>query len=397
MKKIGIFLEIPPNFGGAFQYTQTVLEAVAALPRDRYSVVVGYAAEVWQDNLALYPDVKAVRIPIGFLGRALGLAWLLLRLPMGLWRRLCPLFHPMARAMLREKCDLWIFPAQDARSFQIPVPALVTILDLVHRYGHRFPEAVSLWELINREPTYLNICRWAKGLLVVSEIDKYQVMDAYKTPGERIHVLPMVVPRYLYATEKPEGFDTRYRLPAKYLFYPAQFWEHKNHKNLIRAIAVLKPELPGVKLVLAGSKKNAYDGTVELMHELGVANDVTILGYVPDADIPELYRRARALIYATYYGPTNLPPLEALLLGCPMALSKVTSMPDRVGDAALVFNPDSVDEIADCIRRLWTDDDLCANLAEKGKKKAATWEQEQFNRRLRETVEEIVGGKGSPQ
>lgn len=394
MKKIGIFLETEPCQGGTFQYCQTVLEAVATLPRGQFSVVAGYTSEAWRDLLASYPDLKAVFIPPGFWGRAFGLAWLLLRLPMGPWRRICPYFHPIAKALLREKCDLWIFPAQNARSFQVPVPALVTVLDVVHLYdGRRFPEAVSFWELLNRVPTYANICRWAQELIVLSEIDRQQVTESYHVPAERINVLPMVVPRHISTREVPSDFESRYRLPAKYLFYPAQFWEHKNHKNMLRAMAALKLELLDLKLVLVGSKKNAWASVQQLIRELDLTADVMILGYVPDADMPELYRRARALIYASCYGPTNLPPLEALALGCPMALAEVTCMPDRVGDAALVFHQDSVEEMADCMRRLWTDDDLCAELAQKGKKRAASWEQPQFNQRFREIVEKLTTEK----
>jgi len=394
MKKIGIFLETPPHHGGTFQYCQTILDAVVALPREEFSVVVGCTSDIWQEHLASYEDVKVVRIPAGFWGRALGFAWLLLRLPMGLWRRICPLFHPMARAMLRERCDLWIFPAQDARSFQVPVPALVTILDVVHLYdGRRFPEAASRWELLYRVPTYANICRWARGIIVLSSIDRRQVLDAFHPPAGRLHVLPMVVPRYIEEAPTPPDFDGKYRLPAKYLFYPAQFWEHKNHKNLLQALAVLKPDLPDLKLVLVGSRKNAWNSVLKLMTDLRLVDDVLILGYVPDTDMPELYRRARALIYASCYGPTNLPPLEAMALGCPMALAEVTCMPDRVGDAALVFHQDSVAEMADCMRRLWTDDDLCAELAQKGKKRAASWEQPQFNRSFQEIATKLTSGK----
>ncbi|PKN12860.1 MAG: glycosyltransferase family 1 protein [Deltaproteobacteria bacterium HGW-Deltaproteobacteria-4] len=391
MKKIGLFLETEPHFGGTFQYNQSMLDAVAALPRDQFSVVVGFTSEKWRGYLTHYENLKAVQIPRGFWGRIFGLAWLLLRVPMGPWRKLCPLFHPMAKALLRENCDLWIFPSQDIRSFQFPVPALVSILDLVHRYdGKQFPESASTWQLLNREPGYANMCKWAKGVLVVSEIDKQQVLESYHPQEERVHVLPMVPPRYMYTQEVPEDFNTRYPLPPKYLFYPAQFWEHKNHKNLVRAIAALKTELPDLRLVLAGSKKNAWDSVMALIEELGVTENIVILGYVPDEYMPELYRRARALIYATYFGPCNIPPLEALVVGCPMAISEVSCMPDRVGDATLTFDADSVEQIMECMRRLWTDDGLCAEMSEKGKAKAAIWDQEAFNKELKQIVEEIA-------
>lgn len=391
MKKIGLFLESEPHFGGTFQYNQTMLDAVAALPRDKYQVVVGYTSEKWVDYLKPYQGVQGVLIPRGFWGRLIGLGWMLLRLPMGPWRKLTPLFHPMCKTVLAQGCDLWIYPSQDVKSFQFPVPSLVSILDLVHRYdGKTFPEAASTWELLNREPGYSNICRWAKGVLTVSEMDKEQVVESYGRDPETIYSLPMIPPRYMYDTEVPEDFDERYPLPEKYLFYPAQFWEHKNHKNLVRAIASLKKELPDIKLVLAGSKKNAWESTNALMHELRVTEDVIILGYVPDPYMRELYRRSRALIYATFFGPCNIPPLEALVVGLPMAISEVSCMPDRVGDACLTFPADSWEEIASCMRRLWTDDALCRELSEKALARAAMWEQRHFNEKLRQVVEKLA-------
>lgn len=390
MKKIGLFLEAEPYFGGTFQYNQIMLDAIAALPPERFSVVVGYTSELWLDYLKEY-DVKAVPIPRGFWGRAFGLGWTLLGLPMGLWRRVCPSFHPMAKALLREKCDLWIFPSHDVRSYQFPVPALVSIHDLMHRYERRFPEAASGWVYLNRERCFRNICRWAKGVLVDSEIGRQQVNESYGMPAEHIHVLPFIAPKYMRTGQAPAGFDSRYRLPAKFIFYPARFWAHKNHERLIKAVAALKNELPDLKLVLAGSKSSAYDSVMKLIRDLDLADDVILLGYVPDEDMPELYRRARALVMPTYYGPTNIPPLEAFTVGCPVAISGIYGMPEQAGDAALLFNPDSVDEIAGCIRRLWTDERLCTDLAEKGKKRAASWGQGHFNELLLGIVDKITG------
>jgi glycosyltransferase involved in cell wall biosynthesis len=182
-------------------------------------------------------------------------------------------------------------------------------------------------------------------------------------------------------------FDDHYRLPGKYIFYPAQFWWHKNHGKLLEAIARLKGELPDLKLVLSGGRQNAYDAVVKQVQDLDLGDDVVFAGYVPDADMPEFYRRARAMVMPTYYGPTNVPPLEAFAVGCPVAISGTYGMPEQAGGAALHFDPDSAEEIAGCIRRLWTDDRLCAELAEKGKRRGAIWGQAQFNERFRQIVE----------
>ena len=392
MKKIGIYLEVEPYFGGTFQINQSMLDALAALPSDRFSVVVGCTSESWQPYLQDL-DLRTVSIPKGFLGRAIGLGWTLTGLPMGLWRMLTPYFHPIAKVLLREKCDLWIFPSYDLRSYQFPVPALVSIHDLMYRYEKRFPESASGWAYFNRERINRNNCRWSSGILVDSQLGQQQMVESYSISASRVFPLPFIAPRYIHSTETRADFAEQYRLPDKYIFYPAQFWYHKNHKKLLEAVARLKTELPDLKLVLSGGRQNAYSSVVKLTHDLGLGDDVVFSGYVPDADMREFYRRARAMVMPTFYGPTNVPPLEAFAVGCPVAISGTYGMPEQAGGAALHFNPDSVEELAECIRRLWTDDLLCVSLAEKGRERAASWGQKEFNARFREIIDAVVGEK----
>ena len=99
------------------------------------------------------------------------------------------------------------------------------------------------------------------------------------------------------------------------------------------------------------------------MDQLGLAENVHFLGYVPEAHMPGLYRRARALVMPTFFGPTNIPPWEAIALGCPVAVSDIDGMRDQMGDAALFFDPTSVPEMAQVMERLWRDDALCRELA----------------------------------
>ncbi|MCP3175631.1 glycosyltransferase family 4 protein [Desulfuromonas sp. KJ2020] len=385
MKKIGLYLEVEPHFGGTFQIAQSMLEALIALPSDRFSVVVGYASEQWLPHLEKY-EVASVPIPLGKWGRAAGLGWTLMGLPMGLWRQMTPHFHPVARALLKEGCDLWIFPSYDQRSYQYPVSALVSIHDLMYRYERRFPESGSWWNFYNKDRINRNNCRWSTGILVDSELGRQQMVEAYDIAPDRVHPLPFIAPSYMHSTRVRPDFDEQYRLPDKYIFYPAQFWWHKNHSNLLKAVASLKSELPDLKVVLSGGRQNAYEAIIKLVHELGLEGDVIFAGYVSEEDMPEFYRRARAMVMPTYYGPTNVPPLEAFSVGCPVAISGLYGMPEQAAGAALHFNPDSTTEIAECIRRLWTDDSLCRELSEKGKRRIASWGQKHFNTRFKEII-----------
>jgi len=379
MKKIGLFLTHDRQTGGHFQYGQTMLEAVNALPRDEFSVVVACTSIMWLDYLKKY-QLETVFVEQGFWSRALGKVLREVGFPLRLWRKLSPFFHPTVKALLQQNCDLWIFPSQSRWNCQIPVPALACIHDLMHRYEPRFPVIPA------RELEWLsrNMCTYCTGIIVDSDVGKQHVKESYGTSEDRIYVLPFIAPKYIYSQE-PAKND--YELPEKFIFYPAQFWEHKNQKNLISACAMLKKDLPDLKLVLAGIKRNGYQALMNQIRELHLVDDVIFLGYVPDEDMASVYRRARAMVMPTFFGPTNIPPLEAFAAGCPVAISGIYGMPEQVGDAALLFDPNSVDEIADCIKRLWLYDDLCIDLAIKGKLKAATWGQQQFNARVKEIIE----------
>src|SRR6185312_924610 len=94
--------------------------------------------------------------------------------------------------------------------------------------------------------------------------------------------------------------------------------------------------------------------------------------------------------FPSFFGPTNIPPLEAMSLGCPVASSYVYAMRERLGDAALYFAPDSVEQMVDCIGRLWSDDDLCRRLVERGRARAARWNVHAFHRELQDVVRRLT-------
>ncbi len=388
-KKIGLFLDTEPYGGGKFQYCQAMLEAVASLPEERFKKVIAYTSRGWEKYLEPY-KIKTISVSGGCIRWFFERIWRNLRLSVYVWRKLNPLFFFLARQLRAEECDLWIFPGEETLTYQIDVPALSTIFDLMHRYEPRFPEVAALGRSSRRDWHYKKMCAYAKGLLVDSEVGKKQVMESYHVDENKVFVLPYIAPSYLQQGNKNRMIDKKYNLPAKYIFYPAQFWEHKNHKNLIKAADLLKDKISDLKLVFVGSKKNAYDLVLKLVQKLGLKEQVLFLGYVPDEDMAEIYRRARAMIMPTFFGPTNIPPLEAFVTGCPAAVSNIYAMPEQVGDAALLFDPSSPWEIAEVMEKLWNDDELCRKLAEKGKKRAATWGQAQFNQRLKEILTKIL-------
>jgi len=389
--KIGLFLGIEPTSGGTFQYNQTILDALIYLPQNEYEVVIGFSHKAWQQYLERY-ECSKVWIPQGSWGRIWGQLLHHSLINTYVWRRFSPYFHPAVKAFVQTECDLWIFPSQDPWCYLAPVPALATVHDLMHRYERRFPEVGRRREFSWREWHYRNTCRWSNGVLVDSKVGRQQVMESYNIPESKVHVLPYIAPSYLLEDNNAENLLSQYDLPDKFIFYPAQLWEHKNHKHLLQAIANLKLRFPDIHLVCVGAPKNAYRSTCRLVDQLGLNNQVHFLGYVSDANMNSLYRRARALVMPTFFGPTNIPPLEAMAVGCPVAVSDIYGMPEQTKGAALLFDPESVDEISDVIARLWDDDELCETLVKKGYQVYREWQQPDFNKYLELIIRSVLSG-----
>lgn len=383
-KRVGLYLSAEPYGGGVFQFNLAMIEAVTSL--SQYEVVIAYSLPIWSKYLSDY-NAKQLYIEDtpSFTTRALWKIWRELKLPLGWWRRINHMFHPITSHLVQEKCDLWIFPSLDELTYQVNAPVLATVHDLMHRY-ETFPEVSDKKVYEWREYLFTNMFAMAKGSLVDSEVGKTQVIESYGAKPEQIHVLPYIPPQYIYQPASNYRGD----LPDKFIFYPAQFWEHKNHKRLIKAIALLVDNLPDIQLVLVGSTKNGYESAKNLVKELHLENRVHFLGYVADNQIVDIYRRARAMVMPTFFGPTNIPPLEGFALGCPVAVSNIYAMPEQVGDAALLFDPYSEQEIAAVIERLWVDDKLCETLRSNGLAKSNSWGQREFSTKLHEIVERVL-------
>lgn len=384
---IALYLGAEPHAGGVFQYNQALLLAVHQLYQENYDVTVIYSSASWQPYLN-YNQVKGFYVPVSFAVRFL--TKMLRKISVVLWRWTTPYWHPLARFLKSKKIDLCIYPSEDYASYEIPTQALVAVHDLMHRYEKSFPEVSANGEFERRDRLYFSICKWAGGILVDSAVGKKQVQESYNVDETKIHILPYVPSGHIYQPQKNDQFDKRYLLPQKFIFYPAQFWDHKNHKRLIRVISKLKPQISNIKLVLAGAKNKGYKSIIRIVEELNLSDTVLFMGFVPDQEIPEFYKRARALVMPTFFGPTNIPPLEAFVLGCPVAISNIYGMPEQVGDAALLFDPLSEDSIAEVIKKLWIDDVLCEKLRSRGLEKSRLWDQEHFNSRLIEIVQNEI-------
>ena len=255
-------------------------------------------------------------------------------------------------------------------------PSVVTIHDLQH---HALPELFSRAELRYRRWAYDDAARRATRVVAISEHTKREVVERLRVDADRVDAIHLGVDLERFAPDG-EGPDIP-GLPDRYVLYPANFWRHKNHLRLLDAFA--RVEDRELALVLTGQTYGREAEVLGHARALGLGERVRHLGFVPGAALPELYRRAEALVFPSLHEGFGAPPVEAMACGCPVAAASAGSLPEVCGDAALLFDPHDADAIADAIGRAAGD----AALRERGLKRAREFSWAAAARRHREAYE----------
>jgi glycosyltransferase involved in cell wall biosynthesis len=295
--------------------------------------------------------------------------------------------------------ELMLYPTPQARSFEIGLPYMMAIHDLQHRLQPEFPEVSANGEWNYREYLFRNGARHALMVLTDSEVGKEDVLNFYGEYGvqpDRVKVLPFLPASYLpseVSADEQRRVRRTYNLPERFLFYPAQFWPHKNHARIIRALGLVKEQKIEPPIVFCGSsegsiRRAALKEVMKIASENRVTKQILNLGYVPDDDMAGLYAAAAALVMPTFFGPTNIPVLEAWRFGCPVITSDIRGIREQVGNAAVLVDPKSVEAIADGIQKIWTDAQFSLALAANGRHRLSSYTPADFRNRLVNIIEE---------
>lgn len=308
--------------------------------------------------------------------------------------------HPRFQADLHEwftRCgvELMIYPFSHRLSFETRFPYVFAIHDLQHRINPRFPEVSADGEWQRREYLFRNAARYATLLIAGSEVGREEIIECYGPYGvepDRIKVLPFLP---CHGSTVGDASAERRGLPSSYLFYPAQFWPHKNHMRIVQALALLKQQAgAAIPIVFAGGhggsiRENHWGEVMALIQRLGLQEQVHDLGYVADEGMGALFRGATALVMPTFFGPTvSIPVLEAWALGCPVLTSDARGIREQAGDAAVLVDPASVESIADGIWRLWTDETLREAMKRRGAARLRLHRREDYREQLQSILDE---------
>jgi len=272
------------------------------------------------------------------------------------------------------------------------VPTVTTVFDLQH---HELPEFFSRAERLYRRWAYDGAARGAEHVLTTSEYSRERLIELAGVAPERVTAIYMGIDHDRFTptpTAVDEALRARLALPERYVVYPANLWPHKNHGRLVEALAAAPPD---VALVLTGQDYGKLGELQRRARSAGVADRVHHLGYLDAEEVPALYREATAMVFPSLYEGFGAPPLEAMACGCPVACSTRGSLAEVVGDVALTFDPESVEQIGAAIDRIASDDELRDDLRARGPAHAAAFTWESAARRHVEIYERVAAKRRS--
>lgn len=393
-KRIILYLSAIPEDGGKFQYSLSVLEAFQNFESTNLEKIVIYKHDIWDpyiSNIDKYEKLSANSIIVSSVKNLLYL--LFPNLGRNFWRNfLGKIVDRNHKHLYQLYPDLVIFASKDPFVHELDLPSIIPVFDLMHKY-ESFPELFNNTMNNDRDLYYNRLVKYAKGILVDSEVGAKHVLDNFSEANGKIHVLKYVCPSYVFDYNENDDLISKYKLPSNYFLYPAQFWLHKNHENIIKAVHLLKKKGVEITCVFVGSKKNGFNQILKLIDELEVKNNFIILSYVSNEELIELYKNAIALIMPTFFGPTNIPPLEAINLGCPVITSNIYAAKEQLGDAAILVDPNNVEEISNAMHLINSNPKVRNELIKRGFEKSTEYSIDVFSEKLQKILYSILWEK----
>lgn len=273
-----------------------------------------------------------------------------------------------------------------------PGRTVVTIHDCIHL---RFPQYLPNRLAHFYARAFLSgAARKAARIITVSEASKRDIMHFLHTPAGRIEVVYNGFDERLSA---PSAVDEarvrdRFQLDAPFVLYAGNIKPHKNVDRLIEAFAQLRQRgLDTVKLLIIGDDISKYSNLRRLVHRHQLHQQVRFLGFVSTDTLAALYQLAQVFVFPSLYEGFGLPPLEAMANGTPVITSNVSSLPEVVGDAALLIDPMDAGALADAMYRVLTEPELRADLVRRGRERVKAFSWERSVARTRDIYRDVVG------
>lgn len=274
-----------------------------------------------------------------------------------------------------------------------PCPVVVSIHDLSFEH---LPHTFKRRSRMQLRMTVHRSARLASQVITLSNHARQDIITTYNINPDKVTAIPLAAPRHFAPVTNANELQRvkqTYGIKGAYILCVGSIQPRKNLTRLLRAYSLLRRDDPEGKLpnlVVAGKYAWLFEETLRTIEQLALRESVIMTGYVPETDLPSLYSGALCFVYPSYFEGFGLPPLEAMKCGTPVIVGNQTSVPEVVGDAALLVDPFDVDAIASTIKSVISDDTLRAALKARGLERAKLFDWQHTARKTLQVYKKAV-------
>jgi glycosyltransferase involved in cell wall biosynthesis len=304
----------------------------------------------------------------------------------------------MHKVINRNEVDLIHVPNTFWRPLITKAPFVVTVHDLLD-YMYRARTSDAMRRTIHNYMTG-QVMRHAARIFAVSKFTKRDVSRFFDVAPEKIEVVYNALDDSFlhgHATEYEKAMIRgRYQVDSPFLLYAGRISPHKNVARIIEAFSALKAELakggeyPDLKLIIIGDEVSKNPDIRRAVIRSGMQHEVRFLGFVPIEVLRVFYDMAKVFVFPSLYEGFGLPPLEAMAHGTPVVTASTSSLPEVVGEAAQLVNPENVFEISRALQRVLLDQALRERMKAAGVAQARKFSWDASVRRMLEVYEQVV-------
>ena len=312
-------------------------------------------------------------------------------------------YREFRSALKGLRCDLVHIPNLFSVPRFLPCPYVMTVHDMLEHLS-RARQQTGFWGAWHLQMTK-QVLRGAARIFAVSNFTRTEIEKLFQIPTNHIEVVYNAIDeRFLHGhadAADRELIAQRYQVTYPFLLYAGRISPHKNVVRMIEAFSALKTELekealyPDLKLIIIGDDLSGNPDLRRTVVRSGVQHDVRFLGFIPIEVLRIFYDEAKIFVFPSLYEGFGLPPLEAMAHGTPVVTSNVSSLPEVVGNAAVLVNPENIFEISRALFRVLTDKALRDRMKERGCKQAARFSWDSSVRRVLDVYRQVAQDNAS--
>ena len=354
--KIGFLFLVSQHNGGVYQYSLSLLKSLTL--NKSVSEITVYT----RDKSFEFPGVKIKIInSYNFLF---------------FFSLFLSVFHIYPK-ILFKKSELVVSPTYSPLLFLSSCKFVFTLHDLQELH---FPENFSRQVLVWRGYIYKKLSKLTEFIITESSYVKTDIINYLNFNSNRV-IVAESPPIFDYEKVDEAMVKSKYKIidGFDYIFFPAQFWKHKNHKRVINAFSNIIKKHRNTKLIITGRKSREYENIIEQINELSITENMLHLENIDQKDMPYFFKHSILTIAPTLHESISIPVFEAFYFKSPVCASEILAIKDQVSNAGLQFDPTNEESIYKSLDEMLSNNDLRKKFKSKGKKRLEYFSHERYN------------------